>query len=273
MKKIIYYLIPCMFSFLVIGCSEDDRLLENTEDTTLQDIRQLTDDFLKVQDKITIHTKAIDPAVAAVDIKAAIDSYNNDPSDMDSVYADGIAASGLASSGIAQPNPGSGADNTGNPLDHAGKYHVDILHHQLTQQYNYVAPNGVFNYDRSVEVTRNLLVMYGENVTQSNSHTSSSFNVYYNKLRQELQSVNNLLSKAILKMRAQGKISSLESQILHSYFTMQEGATSLNSYIQYSIQVEQMVLNSSYPQSTKDFLLFTMATARHDFNYWNPYGV
>ncbi|MEM6685702.1 MAG: hypothetical protein AAF617_07940 [Bacteroidota bacterium] len=270
MKKHKYSGMLAILALLVMACSNDSEQVIIDNDVTLQQIYQLTDSYINAQDTATGNAKYyIDPELAAIDINATIDAYNEDSSDPDTYFAAGIAASYKASEGITPPNPSQGVDNASNPLDYVGKYHVDILHHQLTHKQNYIGNHGSFRYERSTEITRNLLQQYGENVQPSNTYTESSFKTYYRQLKQELQSVNFLLSEIILKMKDEGKITTVESQVLHAYFTMQESASSLSAYIQYSIQAEQIIVNSNYPQQTKDFLLFTMATARHDFNYWN----
>ncbi|WP_298513237.1 hypothetical protein [uncultured Kordia sp.] len=271
MKKIIYYLIPCVCSLLIIGCTKEDQAIENSEEATLQHILELTNTFLKTQDKITTSAKAIDPAIAKIDITAFLDSYggpNSSDDDLNDAYADGIAASYKAAEGVAPPNPGGNVDNTANAYDYVGKYHVDILDYQIRNKSNYVSPNNVFKYNRSIGVTSDYLAQDQIQLNMTNMMSNNQFDMWYLHLQQQLQTANGLISQTILAMEAAGKISTLESNILYHYFDAQENASSLTNFIQYSIQIEDIIINSSYNHPTKRFLLSAMATARHDFNYW-----
>ncbi len=274
MKKLALYLIPFGFILTMISCNTDEQQLETGQDVTFQKIQEVTTDFLKNSDTHTNMdtSRAIDPEIAAIDIKAAIDTYNSGSSYKWSVQQ-GVVSSAAASNGVPPiftDNSGVNIANDNNEFDSAGKYHVDILKYQLTEKKDYVFPNGVFNYERSVEVTRNyLLTNTNDTSTLPQSMSRNEFYTFYNYLNQDLQNSNYLLSDAILTMENQGKISSLESQILNMYFKMKEQTSSIDAYIQYSIQIENLVTNSNYPSDTKNLLLFTMATARYDFAFWN----
>jgi hypothetical protein len=272
MKKVIYTVTLCVCVFLTTGCSEEDQGLENSKDATLQNILQITDDFLNTQLNTTpiAKPKALDPVYVA-DITAGVEEFAR-TYDWDGALHAGITASENFSGGIAPNNPGDNVDNPANEYDLAGKYHVDVLHYALTEKREYIFQNGIMNFQRSFEVTKNYLNANNALMNPNYILTESNFNTTYNATIQTLQNVNNSLSQWVLKMEEKGKISSLESQILHQYFNAQESATSLQAYIQYSLQIEDLVINATYSERTKKLLLFTMATARHDINYWNPYG-
>lgn len=273
MKTINYKLIAIIFLLIITSCITDDSQINPEEQSTLKRIKEITNQFIhSQQNNFQSSTKVfVDPKVAAIDINAAIDSYNDD-GDFDWALTMGVAASSKASSGIMPNNPGGNVTNDFNEYDFTGRYHVEILQHGLTDKKDFIFENGIFNYYNSITYSNEFLESNNLNVQQSNIYSLSQFEAFYNTIISNLENVNNQLSKIILQMENDGKISNLESQILNMYFESQENSTSLNSFIQYSLQIENLITESNFNISTKKLLLFSMSTTRHDINFWNPYS-
>ena len=212
-----------------------------------------------------------DPNAYLVDIEAAHEDYD-EHHDYGHAVKTGIAASQNYGESVVAPSGGFGGNpigtvvNPNNSLDYVGRFHAEILEATFYQDHQIIYPNGTFSYTNSINYTDNYT-----NSSTSGSLSQNDFDTFYQSVVAKIVANNYLLSQVMQQNLNEGKLTQDEGQILITYFQAQESASSLNNYIQYSIQVEDMVVNSSLPTTSKNLLLFTMATARHDINFWNPY--
>jgi len=257
--------------FFIAGCTESDLEVNNQADATLREIESLTQDYISSQQKngSTAGRIEISDDVARTDIDAGVAEYESSH-DLDMAIHMGVEASAKALS-IALPNSGGNVDNKDNPLDFAGKYHVEILREGLTTSKELVYKNGVFNYDNMTKVVEAYFRKNGRVFPMDRTVSEQEFNQFYQARSTKLNQANDKLSGVIENMKLAGKISQVEHRILFNYFSAYESSTSLDSFIQYTFQIEDLVINSSYQKQVKNLLLFTMATTRHDVNFWNPY--
>ncbi|WP_298513239.1 hypothetical protein [uncultured Kordia sp.] len=253
------------------SCSKEDATFLETESNILTKIADITSDFIDGQDETIVSAKAFDPTYYMVDITAGKEDYDQHH-DYDHAVDTGIAASEKAAEKAIAPANGYGGNpvvavvNPNNPLDYTGRFHAEILASAIYQNHQIVYPNGEFSYTNSINFSNNYM-----NITVQNMLSENEFNAFYEHVVNKIRANDNLLSKVMQQDLREGKLTQSEGQILIMYFQAQESSNTLNGYIQYSIQIENMVVNSNLPSSSKDLLLFVMATARHDINFWNPY--
>lgn len=267
MKNLSVKIITVFVALLLTNCTKDDMQISDNDQSTLKKIIEISTLYLASQDSnASSNFKAnIDPKVSKIDIDAVIKDYN-DNGDYDGAICIGIQASMLASNGIMPNNSGGDVTNNQNAYDFVGKLHVEVLYHGLTDQKDFIFPNGIFNYYNLVQYSSNYL-----SNQQSNYCSLDQFNSFYNDVINDLENANNKLSIMISHMEDENKITALESQILQIYFKSSENSNSLGAFVQYSIQIENLITTSNFSEETKKLLLISMATARHDINFWNPF--
>lgn len=278
MKKYINIVSIVTFILLISSCSEEITKEISAENKAIEEISKITNDFLaSLEGKIpSPNSKAFEPNDFIPDIEAGLEEYMKN-GDVGQAVSVGIAASQKATSGQVCPANGNGGNpigsviNAANPLDYAGRYHAEVLEDALIIHRNQIYPNGVFNFTNAINFTYNYLASNNIYVNSTNAMTESEFNAFYANMISLLQNNDYKMSKVVRIYENEGRISSTERQILEMYFLAQESSNTLNGYIQYSIQTENSILNSNLSSKSKDLLLFTMATARHDINFWNPY--
>ncbi|MEM6685701.1 MAG: hypothetical protein AAF617_07935 [Bacteroidota bacterium] len=278
MKKYIYTVLISALVCLGISCSKDSVATDDTTNTLLTELKKVTTDFIASQDgKIpTSNTKQFNSNEYLVDCEAGMADYIKN-GDRDHAIEVGIKASqeagtdnGLSGQGNAG-NPISSVVNPMNGLDYAGRLHAEALEVGYTNYQHQIYPNGVFNYQNATNFVFGYLAQNNVNST-GNTMTESEFTAFTNSVRLRLQQNNYKMSKVVISHKNEGDLTNEEAQILEMYFKAQEQSTTLNGFIQHSIQVENMVVNATnLSASSKELLLFVMATARHDINFWNPY--
>ena len=79
------------------------------------------------------------------------------------------------------------------------------------------------------------------------------------------------MTDVVAFMQSSGDLSEDESNILKSYFQAMEASGSYESFVNYSISAEEIIVNSSYSDETKQMVLSIMSTARFDLKYWYYY--
>ena len=270
MKNLKSILIITIINILMFSCSNENTSVD-TDIDSLSQIKNLTGYFLSHQKEID-QIKAMDPDIWLADCVAGLDSYLED-GDIKKAYQVGYEASiKYSEGGITNPNPGNPIDNVinlGNELDYVGEYHAEMLYLSLTNNYDFIYPNGIFNYQNTTVFMQQYLT--SKNIIASPMPSENEFNLFYTNIEDLITDGDHKFSKIVLVLENQGKLPSLETQILRMYFQGQENSESLNNFIAFSIEMENIIQQSSYPNSTKELLLFTMATVRHDVNFWNPY--
>jgi len=273
MKIVKYYFVALIASAAIVSCYQTD-IFEGENSNIILEIGAFSREFIVSEaSKKGASPEQTDEQVNAilVDTSAGMESYAND-GDINKAYSVAISASAGISGGDLPDNPGGNVDNPLNAYDYTGKYHVDILREKLTNGKNFVFPNGEFDYARSITFTLKSLSKRNVNIALADLPSASEFGAFYNQLLSTLEASDNKLSNFVKYLEHGSKITGEESQILVHYFQAQENARSLNAFIAYSLQVEKMVAESqSLSFKSKELLLFSMATARHDVNFWNPY--
>ncbi len=180
----------------------------------------------------------------------------------------GVGCSVAAGLGIAPPPNDGGVSNNGNAYDYAGELHTEILNEALTTERAFVIQNGVLNFDNLQIVANRILQENGINSTVQFSETD--FFGIQSYVDQAAVSSGGRMSIIAQNMGQEGKISNIESQILSNYFSAFENSSSFQAFLGYSVQMETMIEQSNLSSNSKELILFTMATARHDLNYWFP---
>ncbi len=278
MKTNTYILKILLLLFVVTSCSKEVQEEIQDENFTVKQISDITNNYINLQTTNTANTSRVfDPTLYLTDVAAGLDDYleNGDESHAIEVgtAASVKAGASLSDDSFNQGNVIEGVVNLDNEYDYTGKYHAQILKVALIENKNITCPNGVFNYDNTLRIARAFLNSQGLHSNAQNALTESQFNNFYNSIIYRIQSNNNKLSNIVIQYKNEGILSDMESQILNAYFKAQESSDTLDSYIQYSIQIENLVTNSNIPNRSKKILLFAMATARHDINFWNPYSI
>lgn len=277
MKKLISILTFVILISFMFSCTDNTTETLENNDKIFNQIKNITEKFIDSQKEnntnITNQTRVNDPNVWLADCEAGLESYLEN-GDKDQAISVGTAASAKYSSGIINPNPGNpieNVENINNEYDYVGKYHAEILQYGILDNSHILYPNGIFNYQNSIDFIQQFLISKNIFLQPSSIMSLNEFNTFYNNVENIISSSNYKFSKIILNLENQGKLSHFESQILYMYYSAQESSTSLNDFIQFSIQIENIISNSSYSEEIKELFLFTMATTRHDINLWNPY--
>ena len=171
----------------------------------------------------------------------------------------GVGCSVAAGTGIAPPNNNNGGvDNDHNVFDYAGIEHVTILHNSLTRNREAISENGVFNASSYLQIV---------NESSNSNITIDQYNYVQHYVDTALRNTNEL-SVVFSNMGQERLITRNESQVLTRYFQGFENTTNFSDFINFSVSIENIVQESEISVAEKNMLLFTMATARHDLNYW-----
>lgn len=84
-----------------------------------------------------------------------------------------------------------------------------------------------------------------------------------------LQNPNQDLVAFINELEHAGKITSLESDILHEYSTGINSIKNVSDFQEYSIDIENTIITSNIPEKSKAIVLGFMAVSRYSVAYWN----
>ena len=178
-----------------------------------------------------------------------------------SVYS--ISVGGPEGNDLTRPEPMLYAAN---PLDIYGIMHVDLLHDQLAISKERTFDGSVPNHSNYVTYAQDYsLEHYGITARELPDLTVKNIDKFLERLE---TTVNFSLVYYIETKRTEGLMPSLEADILSSYFSALEASRSFEAFYTYSTSVENDIIKSDYRLEVKELLLFTMATTRHDVQYW-----
>ena len=171
----------------------------------------------------------------------------------------GVGCSVAAGVGIAPPNnTNGGVNNDNNVFDYAGIQHVSTLHTSLTRNRGVISEDGIFNPTSYLQLV---------NQSYNSNLTIDQYNYVQHYVDTALTTTDEL-SVVFSNMGQERLLTTNESQVLTRYFQAFENTTNFYDFINFSVSIENIVQQSEISVAEKNMLLFTMATARHDLNYW-----
>lgn len=188
----------------------------------------------------------------------------------------GAASSIQAAGGVLNPGSDSGnsVKNTNNKYDFAGELHIKILTIGLDEKNEKsLRPKGQLNHAAFLQFARELLI-------HNDVYTEKDLSTYgikelSNDLQFVLETDNLSLVELSEKLSKAGRITDRESAILELYFSEMNTINSINSFkqfVKFSIELENVISDSNFPESSKQLLLSMCATTRHDLNFWIQNG-
>lgn len=200
----------------------------------------------------------------------------------------GAGSSLVASVDEGANNPGNGGGPTGtsganfndivflnsnNPYDNSGLAHYQIVDEGLFTSNNYFDGSGIINYqayyDRVFEV---LKIRFQNCDGYKNCFSLTDIENKANALsgdNKNMSSFMNNLSK-VLPADQEDYLTEDVQDVLKSYFSGFINSNRSDKFSQYSISVENIIVNSSFSSVEKAILLSTMSQARVGHQYWNP---
>ena len=185
--------------------------------------------------------------------------------DLDVSAMFGARCSALMSS-ISVPDSPDTPNSPENPYEEYGLMHVDILHHQLTDDPGLTFDGETPNNENYIDYAHYYLsVNYGKTEEEMADLTLENLEEFIAVMDEP---TDYSMVTFVENSRAAGDINSVEADILELYFEVMEASTYVD-FSEYSLLIETDVLESEFTPSEKELLFMTMALARHDVGYWN----
>lgn len=267
MKKILFLFVALAVCFSSCVKEEGFSTKFDTDEGVIQidnlteEIIKISQDFIKQQPKSDSRLSPYATFMAidrGVYFESRVDGSNAEDATYDGVNASIDAYQDWAG-GINPPNPTGDVSLSANPFDYVGKLHVEILDYVIKE------PTGIFMNGNDLDYSATLA--YANSVFNQNGLPSYSGSAA--SLEQSVASLTNTIENAnyILSSLVTGQ--SNAEQVLKNYFLAAESVQNVQDFVDYSVQVELMVIGSQqYNADEKEYLLGNMATARHDIHYW-----
>lgn len=281
MKKPIFLALIALFLFFISSCDKKEEVIllnSNLPQSELKDLET-------TMQELDILTKSYTQNYPYYDKNIDVNKINKIPKWLKIVAWDvgggmagfyyfglvgaviGGAASSIAHAEIDNPFPllpqdpsyAYAAANTNNPYDNIGYNHYYSINQALSDTTNYLDANGNYSNSNFYNFSSNLLLQNGViNSTQLSSYTSTNNNLLESYVQEDI--VNSLYNA--------NKISSDTRNIMTNYFNALYSTTHAAAFENYSIQAENLIVNSTMNSLDKEAILSTMATARYGVHYW-----
>lgn len=277
-KKIAFLALPVMLALAFFSCekeaveNEGNTVPVSETDHTLNQIIELTEEFKAnaERERLNSQDRDLPPEIKEffeVDAEASTWHFILN-GDFDQAMFVGSIASLKSSWGVTpRPAPGGYGAYSDNYLDYVGEGHVGILHDCHTTVRHLISTGGeIVNADFLAYAKNYAIVNYGSSPAVLAGYTLAQFEADI------AESVHVPLLDFADYLQDEAAISSTEHDILELYFETLDVATNFSSFYEYSTSVEDAIMESGYSTTVKENLLFTMATSRHDLEYWAGSG-
>ena len=175
----------------------------------------------------------------------------------------GAGSSLAASNGTNGGSNGTGVGNPNNPYEGTGVAHYDVVTDGLNGS-NYFNGTEITDYQAYyTKVFSVLKIKY-----QDCDNGISCFNVV--DVQNVIEEVSSDNKNLVASLNNVNGISQNVKTVLHSYFNGIMNSNNSTPFINYSIDAENVILNSSMNNLDKIIILSTMSNARIGVQFWNP---
>lgn len=269
MKKTKLTFLGLLSSVLIFSCSKENvEVNESNNEETVQLIQEISRAFIRDQ-QAGFADREFRPSPEAIshDIHVGTDCLLSGLSFNDAVT---FAMRASAHYGRLVPDLEE-VELIGfelNPFDHFGIRHVELLHRQLTVDRDLtIDEDNTLNNENYVPyILERLEEDYGVSSDECPETTVENVEFYL----EGLDDVSDYsLTNWISQRREEGLVNDQVFSILYSYFEALENAATYEDFRIYSEEAETIVIDARISESDKNIILFTMATTRHDVNYWS----
>lgn len=258
----------------VVSCTKDDDVnIESPQKLSIADqINNLSENYNTNHGKADTDWKK----VAIADVAAGLGEAADPSSTVLSVTLVAAAASvkeynnqqGSVSSNTSGGSTSGQIDiNETNPYDSYGYWHYASIDNVLVDPERYLDGED-FDNTRFYETTKEFLSDHG--VGNHADYESITLDLANEKLAFNSELFNRYaLSGGLSYLLENGKIQESVYQVMKPYYNVLENVTSSQEFVDYSLQAEELVVNSELKRKEKEIVLSTMATARYGIQYWS----
>lgn len=265
-------------TIVLLGCQKE-QAATNKDTTTLSDRQQvesLTEDFLAGIKPGEPNTKAKKwMKVLGTDLKNAVTGAATGftlgsvlpgvGSGFGAVVGAAVMGGGasLEAAGAAPTGQPAALANPSNPYDYAGETHYDIMEGSFADP-AIISADGEIDYYNFHDYAFQVVSDVVPNAMELSTDLSPEY------LQQQIASIDmEQTLAAFINSQPSTALSPEEKQLLLPYCNALENCTSAQQFASYSINVENVVVNSgSFSEQQKQRMLIFMATARHGAFYY-----
>lgn len=257
----------------LVACTQDDEVqIENVKKQSIFDqVNNLSEGYnvtlgkaadtdwkkVAIADVAAGLGEAADPnstvlSVTLVAAAASVKEYNNQQSNISGGGSSGTTSRQIVSNEI-------------NPYDSYGYWHYASIDNVLVEPERYLSEE-VYDNERFYVSTKEFLLENGVE-DYSDGLTIDQANVKL-KLNSDILEKYGFLGD--LKHRYdRGDISQSVYEIMHPYYDIFSRTSNIEEFVEYSLQAEELIVNSELENKDKGVILSTMATARYGMQYWS----
>ncbi|MFA6150305.1 MAG: hypothetical protein WC716_03225 [Chitinophagaceae bacterium] len=168
--------------------------------------------------------------------------------------------------GLVVNNPNGGTSNPNNPYDNLGVFHNQTI---ISYANQYGQNTGITTGSLNSFIANS----YNSTFTYTPTSTETTFvnNFNFIQLHSSLveSSYNNTgISGIVENHKNAGYLDQVEANILSTYLNNLANFSTLNEGQSYSIDCENVILNSNLPSASKQKLLISMSIARNSFTLY-----
>ncbi|AXT53196.1 hypothetical protein D1818_21060 [Aquimarina sp. BL5] len=261
--------------FTIIACTKDNEINEEVQqkESIVDQMTKLSERFfindfgkkdtdwkkVAIADVAAGAGESADPSstvlsVTLVAAAASVKEYNSQQSTLTNIDPNG------STTGQIDPNQT-------NPYDSYGYWHYSSIDNVLVNPERYL--NGEdFDNEQFYEATKEFLS--DNNVGDYSDYENFSLDEANEKLMfsSDLLETYGLLGGLEYKFE-KGFITELVYEILKPYYKILENSNNIQEFVDYSLQAEELIVNSILERKDKQIVLSTMATARYGMQYWS----
>lgn len=257
----------------IISCTRD-------EEVQVESVQKLSvaNQISKLSENYNVNPgKAADVnwlKVAAADAGAALTEASGDDATIASITMAGASAStknynDQNSSNSSSSNNSGGSNtidpNETNPYDYVGYWHYASIDNVLVDPKRYL--NGK-DYDNERFYKATVEFLLKNDVASDSDYESFILELANEKLAFNSEVFDKYgLSGGLTYLLEKGIVQESVYEVMMPYYNVFESVNSSKEFVEYSLQVEELVVKSKLEE--KEIILSTMATARYGAQYWS----
>ena len=262
----------------VVSCAKDDEVqVENLQKFSIvNQINKLSESYIQNPGRADTDWGQ----VARADVAAGLIESGDPSSTMISVTLVAATASvkeynsqqtqtvsSISNGGQNGSNTGQTEANETNPYDSYGYWHYASIDNVLVDPKLYL--NGE-DFDNELFYEATIKFLSKNDVGSDSDYENLTLDLVNEKLAFSTEVFDHYgLSGGLTYLLEIGNIQESVYEVMLPYYSVLENVNSSEEFVDYSLQVEELVLDSELEEKEKEIVLSTMATARYGIQYWS----